>query len=141
MNAESKTANQVNPIDTRLKLAALWAAMMLAYVYGDILSLFRPGQLGEMMNGRMGPFPVTQGSLLTTAVLTLIPALMIFASVALRAGTIRWANIVLGVVYTLVNISNLIGENWAYYIFIGLAEIALTVLIVWHAWTWRNPEG
>ena len=44
---------------------------------------FRPGQLEEMAAGRMGPFPVTQGSLLTAALLMLVPALMVFLSLAL----------------------------------------------------------
>ena len=36
------------------------------------------------MAGRMGPFPVTQGSLLTAAILMLIPGLMVFLSLALK---------------------------------------------------------
>jgi len=46
-----------------------------------------------------------------------------------------------GILYTVVNISNLIGEAWAYYIFFGIVEIVLTLLIFWYAWTWANPEG
>jgi hypothetical protein len=53
----------------------------------------------------------------------------------------RWANIILGVLYTFVNISNLIGETWAFYIFLCVVEIALTLLIVGYAWKWRNSEG
>jgi len=47
----------------------------------------------------------------------------------------------LGVLYTFVNISNLIGETWAYYIFSGVVELVLTFLIVWYAWNWRTPEA
>jgi hypothetical protein len=35
----------------------------------------------------------------------------------------------------------LIGETWAYYMFFGVVEIVLTLLIGWYAWKWRNPEG
>ena len=128
-------------INVRIKLSALWVAMMLLYIYADILSLFRPGQIEEMIKGLMGPFPVTQGSLFTASILMIIPAVMVFLSLTLKPKVARWANIAVGVLYTVVNISNLIGEAWAYYIFFGIIEIVLTLLIVWYAWTWVNPEG
>jgi hypothetical protein len=97
--------------------------------------------LEEVMAGRMGPLPVTQGSVLATAVLMLIPALMVFLSLALKRGVARWANIVLGLLYTAVNVGNLVGETWAFYILYGIVEMALTLLVVWHAWKWRHPEA
>ena len=123
-----------------MKLAALWVAMMLLYIYADILSLFRPGQIDEMIKGLMVPFPVTQGSLLVASILMIITAVMVFLSLTLKPKIDRWANITLGVLYTSVNISNLIGETWTYYIFFGITEIVLTILIVWYAWRWTNPE-
>ena len=135
------TEMEVMKINVKMKLAALWVAMMLLYIYADILSLFRPGQIEEMIEGLMGPFPVTQGSLLTASILMIIPAVMVFLSLTLGPTVNRWANVTLGVLYTLVNISNLIGETWAYYIFFGIIEIVLTLLIVWYAWKWTNPEG
>ena len=128
-------------INVKMKLAALWVAMMLLYIYADILSLFRPGQIEEMIKGLMGPFPVTQASLIVASILMIIPAVMVFLSLTLKPKVNRWASVTLGVLYTLVNISNLIGETWAYYIFFGIIEIVLTLLIVWYAWKWTNPEG
>jgi hypothetical protein len=127
-------------IPVKIKLAALWVALMFLYIYADHFSLFRTGQLEEMIAGRMGPLPVTQGSLLSASILMLIPAVMVFLSLALKPAADRWANIILGVLYTAVNIGNLVGETWAFYIFYGVVEIALTLLIVGHAWKWRNPE-
>ena len=124
-----------------MKLSALWASLMFLYIYADIFSLYKPGQVEEMMAGRMGPFPVTQGSLLTAAVLMLIPALMVFLSLALKPRVDRWANIILGVLYTAVNIGNLVGETWAFYILYGIVEMAITLLIVGYAWKWRNPRA
>jgi len=48
-------------INVRMKLSALWAALMLMYIYADWFSLFRTGQIEEMISGQMGPFPATQG--------------------------------------------------------------------------------
>ena len=128
-------------IGVKIKLSALWVAMMLLYIYADILSLFRPGQIEEMREGLMGPFAVTQASLLVASILMIIPAVMVFLSLTLKPKVARWANIAVGVLYTVVNISNLIGEAWAYYIFFGIVEIVLTLLIVWYAWTWPKQEG
>jgi signal transduction histidine kinase len=89
----------------------------------------------------MGPFPVTQGSLLSASILMMIPAVMVFLSLTLKPKVNRWANIILGVLYTFVNISLLIGETWVFYISFVVVEIALTLLIVGYAWKWRNPEG
>jgi hypothetical protein len=134
------TAMEDIRIHVKLKLAALWVSMMLLYIYADILSLFRPGQIEEIMGGLMGPFPVTEGSLFVASILMIIPAVMVFLSLTLKPNVDRWANIILGVLYTLVNMSNLIGETWTYYIFFGVVEILLTLLIVWFAWTWPSPE-
>ncbi len=142
MNTNNKTGEILEDakINVKMKLSALWGAMMLLYIYADILSLFRPGQIEEIMKGLMGPFQVTQTSLLVASILMIIPAVMVFLSLTLKPAVNRWTNIILGVLYTLVNISNLIGEPWAYYISFGFVEIVLTLLIVWHAWKWRNPE-
>ena len=137
MNANMKTT-ETEDVKTgvKMKLSALWITMMLLYIYADILSLFRPGQVEGIMEGRMGPFPVTQVSLLTASILMIIPAVMVFLSITLKPAVNRWTNISLGILYTLVNISNLIGESWAYYISFGIVEILITLLIVRSAWKW-----
>ena len=125
-------------INVRIKLSALWVAIMLLYIYADILSLFKPGQIEQMIAGKMGPFPVTQSSLLAGSTLMIVPAVMVFLSLTLKTIVNRWANITTGVLYTFVNISNLVGETWAYYVFFGIVEIAFTLLIVWYAWKWSD---
>ena len=128
-------------INVKMKLSALWIALMLLYIYADIFSLFRPGQIEQMIGGRMGPFPVSQASLLTASILMIIPAVMVFLSLTLKPEVNRWANIILGVLYTMVNINNLIGETWIYYLSSGVIEILCTLVIIWYAWKWPNPEG
>ena len=66
----------------RLRLAAVWTALMFLFVYADLLSFFRPGELAEISAGNMGPVDVSQGSLLLAAIVVTIPALMIVVSVA-----------------------------------------------------------
>ena len=73
----------------------------------------------------------------------ILPALMIALSLTLRASHNRPANLALGTLFTLVNVSNLIGESWVYYFVFGLLEIALKLAIVATAWNWprRDPSA
>ena len=124
-------------IHVKIKLSALWAAVMFCYVYGDIFRLFQLGELQEMLEGKMWSQSVTQGLLVGTSIYVAIPAVMVFLSLALRPGVNRWANILLGVIYTAVMLYTMTWPGaWAYYIFLGIVEVALTVLIVWYAWSW-----
>ena len=73
MNALNKATEKEDvKIDVKMKLSALWVALMLVYIYADIFSLFRPGHIEKMMSGQMGPFPVTQGSLFVFSILMII---------------------------------------------------------------------
>jgi hypothetical protein len=128
-------------VSVKVKLAGLWAALMLLYVYADILSFYRPGQIAEIEGGEIGPFDVSQSSLVIASLIVIVPTLMIALSLILRASINRPVNLVFGLLFTLVNISNLIGESWVYYFLFGLLEIALTLAIVATAWNWPRSEG
>ena len=143
MNSDNKTKRILEDakINVKIKLSALWVVFMMFYIYADIFSLYRPGQIDKMMSGLMGPFPVTQMSLLTASILTAIPAVMIFLSILLKPKVNRWVNIVIGILYTLVGIGNLIGETWVYYIAYGVTEMVLTLLIVFYSWKWPKHEN
>jgi ABC-type Co2+ transport system permease subunit len=64
---------------------------------------------------------------------------MVFLSLALKPDLNRWANIILGVIYTLIILITMPG-SWAFYIFLGIVEGVLTALIVWYAWNWPKQE-
>ena len=53
--------------------------------------------MAHIMAGNMGPFPTTQGALLTAMILMTIPTLMIFLSLTLKAQANRWTNIIVGI--------------------------------------------
>jgi hypothetical protein len=123
-------------VSAKIRLAGAWASLIALYIYADFLSLYRPGQLEEVGRGVMGPFDVSQATLLIASLLVIIPALMIVLSLLLTTRVNRLLNLVLAVLYTLVNISNLVGEEWAYYYLFGIAEIAITAHIFLTAWRW-----
>lgn len=123
-------------VNTRIKLAGLWTTMILLYIYCDIYSFHRPGYINEMIAGIMGPFEVSQGILAVFGILMAVPALMIPACLFLKTRITKWVNILVAVLYTLVNIGNLVGEAWAYYWIYGILEIAVTVFIIIVALKW-----
>ena len=121
-------------VHVRFRLSALWVAVMLCYIYGDIFGFFEQKTMVEIVAGTSGPIS-TQGGLLAAASLMAIPSLMVFLSLGLRADVTRWANIVVGAAFTLIIIATLPG-SWMFTKLLGAVEVALTVTIVWSAYRW-----
>ena len=122
-------------IHVRFKLSALWAALMFCYVYGDYFDLYVPGKLKGMLDGEGPVGPVSEASLVMTALLLAMPGLMVFLSLALSPRLCRWANIVLGLFYAAIMLLTMPGAWW-FYITLGMIEVALSLLIVVCAWRW-----
>jgi hypothetical protein len=128
-------------INVKLKLSALWIALMFLYTYADILGFYAPGNLEKLISGQIAGIQMTQGLLLGSAILMAIPSAMIFLSLALQAKANRLANIIAGTVYIVVLGSTfLTGRNPTYYILLAILKAALLALIVWHAWKWPTKE-
>ncbi len=123
-------------ISTRGKISALWITLMLFYIYADLFTLYRPGGIGHFLQGNMGLLEVSQGASLIAAGLMAIPALMVILTLVLPVSLCRWSNVVLGLLYTLVNAGNIVDESWLYYLAYGGIEIVLTLMIAYMAWSW-----
>jgi hypothetical protein len=123
--------------DVRIIISALWVSVMFLYVYGDLKSLYKPGLIEGIIAGKAGEIKITQVFLLGSAILMAIPALMVVLSLTVAYPAIRWANIILGILYSVVMIvTMLMSGTWAYYIFFGIVEVVLTATIAWTAWNW-----
>ncbi len=122
-------------VHVKLKLSGLWCSVMFCYIYGDYFELYQPGKMQEMLSGRTALGPASQGALLGMATVMAIPSLMVCLSLILPATASRWLNLVFGALYTVIMVLA-IQKSWHFYVFFGLIEIALTLTIVWHAWTW-----
>lgn len=123
------------PVPVRLKLSALWTALMFCYIYGDYFGLYVPGKLEGMLAGR-GPIgPVSQGTLVATALMLAVPGIMVFLSLVLPPAAARWTNIGLGLFFIAIMLLTMPGA-WSFYLVLGTIEILLNVLTVWTAWTW-----
>ena len=128
-------------IHVKLKISALWIAVMLLFAYGDIFSFFRTGLIEGIIAGKISGFQINQGFLVGSSMYIAIPCLMVFLSLVLRPDVNRWANIVLGLLYTATILLFCIGEEWAYYFFLSILESVLLLVIVWYAWKWPEQES
>jgi len=121
---------------TKVNLALLWVSLMFLYIYNDYFSLYTPGTIADMTAGRLGPLGHASPAVLAgLSIMLAIPALMIFLSVSLPTPISRWLNLVLGVVYTVIEALTL-PDAALFYRLVVVLEMALTVLIVWYAMRW-----
>lgn len=128
-------------VNLKLKLAALWAALMFCYIYGDYFEFYLPNQLQNMLDKKV--ILDTPLKLLAAAVLMTVPSVMIFLTLVLKPQLNRWINVGLGLFYTLVMVLVLSASlsYWrAFYVFLGLVEIAISLTIAWYAWNWPRKD-
>jgi hypothetical protein len=128
-------------VHVRLKLSALWASTMACYIYCDYFELYVPGKLQGMLQGNVAPIgPITQSALLGMSMMVIVPSLMIAMSLILRASLCRWANIVIGVCFTLLMSLLAYEAAWYFYKLFAVIEAGLTALIVIYAWKWPQTH-
>ncbi len=130
-------------IDVKIKLAALWAATMFCYLYGDYFELYVPGKLSSMFDGNILPLGrVTQEILLGTSAMLAIQSVMVFLSLVMKPLLNKWVNLVFGLVFGCIVLLVITQGGWIFYKFLGIVEIALLLGIAWQAWTWpRTGQG
>ncbi|MGB3904240.1 MAG: DUF6326 family protein [Anaerolineae bacterium] len=145
MNTNKKTARALEDvkINVKIRLSALWVALMFFYLYNDVISFFRRDTIELVLSGEMGGIQVTQTFLLGAAVLMAIPIFMVILSLALPAKVNRWTNIIVGIFHAVVLLTTLLvpGETWAHYGLYMVFEAVFIALIVWSAWKWPKQEA
>ncbi len=121
-------------VDVRITLSGLWIAVMLTFLLGDVLRIFA----GDVTPGEIAGKPVTQGMWLLIAAIMLTPIIMVVLSLVLPYPAIRWACIVVAVIWVVFNLVGLPYPG-AYDNFLIAVSIVFCALIVWYAWTWPAP--
>lgn len=128
--------------DRKVILSTLWIFALFNYIYADILSLYEPGTIKQLMTGSIEGIQFTPEFLLGAAVLMETAIVMVILSRVLKYRVNRWANIIAGTIHTAaVFLSMFVGTPALYYMFFGTIEMVCTLFIIWYAWTWPNPEG
>jgi hypothetical protein len=119
-------------VDTRIVLSGLWVAVMLTYLWGDVLRIMA----GDVEPGKlMAGMEATQGMLLLIAVIMLVPIIMVVLTLTIPYPAIRWVNIVVAI---LVVVFNLLGLPYkgAYDNLLIVVSFVFNALTVWYAWKW-----
>ena len=130
------------PIPVRTKLTAAWTSFMFLYAYVDILNFFTPGVVGDILDGKVFEFELSQTFSTIALTLVAIPILMIVVSAALPARTSRIANLAVAGLYIPVTAFNVAGESWRFFYGLGVVlELVLLALIVRYAWTWPRDRS
>ena len=122
-------------INPRIKISALWTAMLFLFVCVDLFSLYRSDVRADIEAGRIAAFTIGQGYLLGVMIYVLVPSLMVFLSLVLPVRVTRMANIVVAAAYAVTVAGSAIGE-WNYFILGSLVEAALLAGVVYYSWTW-----
>lgn len=118
--------------EVQIKLSALWVALMLTYLLGDVLRIFS----GDFKVGEVGGVQMSQAAFLGMAALFTIPIAMVFLSLTLKQPVNRWANLIVPIVFFLVNLIGLPTYPSAYDRFLIVVGLVFNVLTVWYAWNW-----
>ena len=141
MSSRSSTAQvfQDFQINVKLKISALWIAIMFCYVYGDYIEIYVPGVIANAMTVKSSL--ETQLEFFAVALLMAIPSVMIFFTLVIKPNVNRWLNIILAALYIVLLIAVNTEAGWWFYLFLTAIEILISVAIVWYAWKWPTLEA
>ena len=124
-------------INIKIKLAALWTATTLCYLYGDYFELYTPGKVESLRSGENSlNSPLT---LFIASLVLAIPPLMILMSLILKPNLNKILNMLFGSLFAVMMIFIAVDSlrSWyAFYVFLAILEAMFTLIIVWKAFTW-----
>jgi len=128
--------------DLKIKIAMLWLFYTVAFSFNLTLIVYQPGNIEQINMGEIYGMQFTPEALLVTAIELLVPLVMAFLTLTLKDSINRWANIILGIVYTVLVLLSFGGELTlpnppAYSILMDISMVVATALIVWYAWKWK----
>ena len=121
-------------METRIIVSGLWVALMLTFLLGDVLRVFA----GDFTAGELAGQKVSQSMWLLPAVIMLTPIAMVVLSLILPYPAIKWACVVMAVLWVIFNLAGLPYEGIYDNFLIGVSFV-FCGLIVWYAWTWPAP--
>ena len=99
-------------VNTRIVIAFLWTAMLFIFAYVDIFGFFRADVLEDALAGRVFVFEANQIFFLLTTVYIVIPSLMVFLTLVLKANVAKITNIIFPLLYIATIAGALVDESW-----------------------------
>lgn len=117
----------------QIKLSAIWIALMLVYLLGDVLRIF----VGDFVSGEIEGVAITQAMALGIAVLMLIPILMLLATLLMNNQPVnRWLNIIAAGSLFVFNLFGLPTYPGLYDKFLIVVGLGFNLLTIFYAWNW-----
>ena len=118
-----------------------WIFVTLNYLYCDLMGLMDTNLLKQYLTGTVNGMKMNEYFLLGAAILMEVPIVMVLLSRILKYKANRWANLIAGLIMTLIQTATLfIGSPTKYYLFCSIIEIATTIFIIWYALKWKNTN-
>ena len=125
------------PLSVRAKLAAAWTSFMLLYAYVDILGFYTPGNVADILDGKVYEFDLSQTFSTTVLSVLAVPMFMVVLSTSLPARANRATNLVVAALFVPFTVFNVAGGFYLYFYGLGVVlELVVLALIVRWAWTW-----
>jgi hypothetical protein len=118
--------------DVKVTLSIIWIAVMLTYLWGDVLRIIT----GDVVLGEIDGVKFTQGMALGIAALMVTPILMVVLSLVLPHNINRWVNIIVAVGWFLFNLAGIRTYPGHYDKFLLAVSMVFNVITVWYAWKW-----
>jgi len=125
--------------DWKIKVSMLWLFPLVAFLASALLMFTEPGVLAELVEeGTIEGMQVGPELLLVGAVIDILgPLVMAFLSLTLKNSINRWANILVGGLYAVLEFITLLEELMnpkGYVVLMLIAAVVAPALIVWYAW-------
>ncbi len=125
----------------KTRISVLWIFMAVAMSAHSVLSFMEPGMVEKIIAGEMAMGPEM---MLFMAILWWVPLVMAVLSVTLKDSANRWANMILGIVFTVLSIGHLtehLAHPSAHQLLIVASTIVVAALIFWFALKWPKQKA
>ena len=123
----------------KIRISVLWLFMAVAMSAHSALAFMERQVVEQMWEMEMGT-----GMMLFMAIFWLVPLVMAILSVTLKDLANRWTNMILGIVFTVLNIFHLaehLAHPSAHQILTIGSTVVVTALIFWYALKWPKQEA
>ena len=129
----------------KIIISVLWIFLAVGMSASMILLLMEPGVVQELIAGKIEWTQISEGLLVFFALFWLIPLIMAVLSLTLRASPNRRANFVLGIVFVLLYVVDIIqhsiqGALHVAYLLMLISGIVVAAFIAWFAWRLPKQE-
>ena len=120
----------------KIRIMVLWLFMAITMSAHGVLSFMEPDLVNQLLSGQMMIDPVM---FFFMTLFWWVPLVMAFLTVTLNDLVNRRLNMVMGAVFTILNVFHLIEhliQPSAHQLLLIISTVAVTALIFWYSWKW-----